>query len=65
MRPCTTYDFRVGKPYHNLGMLYIFLIWKSDQESLINFINYLNNVVPSIKVTHEIVLNPNPNRPKG
>ena len=32
----------------------IFLIWKSDQDSLINFINYLNNVVPSIKFTHEI-----------
>ena len=34
----------------------IFLIWKSDQDSLINFINYLNNVVPSIKFTHEGVL---------
>lgn len=32
----------------------IFLIWKSDQDSWINFINYLNNVVPSIKFTHEI-----------
>lgn len=32
----------------------IFLTWKSDQDSLINFINYLNNAVPSIKFTHEI-----------
>ena len=32
----------------------IFLIWKNDQDSLISFINYLNNVVPSIKFTHEI-----------
>ena len=32
----------------------IFLIWKSDQDSLINFINYLNSVAPSIKFTHEI-----------
>ena len=32
----------------------IFLIWKSDQDSLINFINYLNSVASSIKFTHEI-----------
>ena len=32
----------------------IFLIWKGDKDSLINFIDYLNNVVPSIKFTHEI-----------
>lgn len=32
----------------------IFLIWKSDKDSLINFINYLNSVAPSIKFTHEI-----------
>ena len=32
----------------------IFLIWKSDQDSLINFINYLNSVASSIKFTYEI-----------
>ena len=32
----------------------IFLIWTGDKDSLINFIDYLNNVVASIKFTHEI-----------
>ena len=32
----------------------IFLIWKGDRDSLIHFLDYLNNVVPSIKFTHEI-----------
>ena len=32
----------------------IFLIWKGDKDSLIDFLDYLNNVVPSIKFTHEI-----------
>ena len=32
----------------------IFLIWKGDKDSLIDFLDYLNNVAPSIKFTHEI-----------
>ena len=32
----------------------IFLIWKGDKDSLIDFLDYLNNVVPSFKFTHEI-----------
>ena len=32
----------------------ILLIWKGDKDSLIDFLDYLNNVVPSIKFTHEI-----------
>ena len=32
----------------------IFLIWKGDRDSLIDFLDYLNNIVPSIKFTHEI-----------
>ena len=32
----------------------IFLFWKGDKDSLIDFLDYLNNVVPSIKITHEI-----------
>ena len=32
----------------------IFLIWKGDKDSLIEFLDYLNNVAPSIKFTHEI-----------
>ena len=32
----------------------IFLIWKGDSDSLNTFIEYLNSVVPSIKLTHEI-----------
>ena len=32
----------------------IFLIWKGDKDSLIDFLDCLNNVVPSIKFTHEI-----------
>ena len=33
----------------------IFLIWKGDKDSLIDFLDYPNNVVPSIKFTHEIL----------
>ena len=33
----------------------IFLIWKGDKDSLIDFLDYLNNVVSSIKFTHEIL----------
>ena len=32
----------------------IFLIWKGDKDSLIDFLDYLNNLVPSIKFMHEI-----------
>ena len=32
----------------------IFLFWKGDKDSLIDFLDYLNDVVPSIKFTHEI-----------
>ena len=32
----------------------IFLVWKGDKDSLIDFLDYLNNVVPSIKFMHEI-----------
>ena len=35
----------------------IFLIWGGDSESLITFINHLNNAVPLIKYTHEISQN--------
>ena len=31
-----------------------FLIWKGHLDSLIDFLDYLNNVVPSIKFTHKI-----------
>ena len=33
------------------------IIWKVDRDSLTNFIEYLNNLVPSIKFTHEISQN--------
>ena len=36
------------------SMIYIFLIWKGDSDSLNAFIEHLNSVVPSIKFTHEI-----------
>ena len=36
------------------SMIYIFLIWKGDSDSLNAFIEHLNSVVPSIKSTHEI-----------
>jgi len=32
----------------------IFIIWKGDKNNLIKFIDYLHNVVPSIKFTQEI-----------
>jgi len=32
----------------------IFLTWKGDEDSLTDFLDYLNNVVPPIKFTHEI-----------
>ena len=32
----------------------IFLIWKGEKDSLIDILDYLNNVVPSIKFMHEI-----------
>ena len=32
----------------------IFLIRKGDKDSLIDFLDYLHNVAPSIKFTHEI-----------
>ena len=35
----------------------IFIIWKGDKDKLIKFIDYLNNVVPSIKFTQEISTN--------
>ena len=32
----------------------IFLLWYGDKRSLINFLDYLNNAIPSIKYTYEI-----------
>ena len=32
----------------------IFLLWYGDKRSLINFLDYLKNAIPSIKYTYEI-----------